>query len=84
VANVGLVLKKTNIKRHRFNLALLADDMEVEKKDRTVNEPLFFYLKGQKRFYELVVNQVESNKVSGYISTPKGAIEVAARSEGAR
>jgi len=79
VANVGLVLKKTNTKRHRFNVILQADDMDVEKKDRTVNEPVFFYLKGQKRFYELVVNKVESTKVSGYVSTPKGAVEVASR-----
>ncbi len=78
-ANVGLVLKKADVKRHKFNVVLQADDMDVEKKDRTVNEPVFFYLKGQKRFYELVVNKVESNKVTGYISTPKGAVEVASR-----
>jgi hypothetical protein len=79
VANVGLVLKKTNTKRHRFNMNLVADDMEVEKKDRSVNEPVFFYLKGQKKFYEMVINKVESNSVKGYISTPKGAIEMASR-----
>jgi len=79
VANVGLILKKTNVKRYRFNVVLQADDMDVEKKDRTVNEPIFYYLKGQKRFYELVVNKVESNKVTGYISAPKGAVEVASR-----
>jgi hypothetical protein len=84
VAGVGLVLKKTNLKRHRFNLVLQADDMEIEKKDRTVNEPVFFYLRGQKKFYEMVVNKVESKKVTGYVSTPKGAVEVASRSEGAR
>lgn len=84
VANVGLVLKKANAKRKRFNLALLADDMEVEKKDRTINEPVFFYVGGSKRFYELVVNKVESNRVTGYISTPKGAVQVASRMEGTR
>jgi hypothetical protein len=84
VAGVGLILKKANVKRHRFNLALVADDMEVEKKDRTVNEPIFFYLRGSKRFYELVVNKVESGKVMGYISTPRGAVQLASRSEGAQ
>jgi len=79
VANVGLMLRKTNTKRHRFNVNLVADDMEVEKKDRSVNEPVFFYLKGQKKFYELVINKVESKSVKGYISTPKGAIEMASR-----
>lgn len=84
LAGVGLILKKTNAKRHRFNLSLLADDLEIEKKDRTLNEPIFFYLRGSKKFYELVVNKVESNKVTGYISAPKGITQVAARSEGAR
>ena len=82
-AGVGLILKKVNLKRHRFNIVLVADDMEIEKKDRTVNEPVFFYVQGSKRFHEMVVNKVERNKVTGYISTPKGAVQVAARSEGA-
>jgi hypothetical protein len=84
VANLGLVLKKTNLKRHRFNVVVQVDDMDVEKKDRTVNEPVFFYIAGSKKPYELVVNKVESNKVTGYVSTPKGAVVVASRSEGAR
>jgi len=84
VAGVGLDLRKTNVKRYRFNVAITADDMQVEKKDRTINEPVFFYVNGSKKPYELVVNSVESTEVKGYISTPKGATEVAARSEGTR
>jgi predicted nucleic acid-binding Zn ribbon protein len=84
VAGVGLTLAKTNVKRHRFNLALNVDDMVVDKKDRTINEPIFFYARGSKKPYELVVNSVESRRVKGYVSTPKGAMEVAARSEGGR
>jgi hypothetical protein len=84
VAGVGLTLKRTNVKRHRFNLDLMADDVRVEKKDRTINEPIFFYVSGSKRPYELVVNEVKSNEVKGYLSTPKGATEVAASSAGAR
>ena len=84
IAGIGLNLKKANVKRHRFNLNLTADDMEIEKKDRTVNEPVFFYVAGSKKPYELVVNKVESNRIVGYISTPKGATQMAARSEGAQ
>jgi len=36
---------------------------------------------GSKRFYELVINKVDKDKVSGYISTPKGATEVASSSQ---
>ena len=80
VAGVGLTLTKTNVKRHQFNLALLVDDIRVEKKDRAINEPIFFYVNGSKRPYELVVNEVSQNSVKGYVSAPKGAKEVAARS----
>ncbi len=82
LAGVSLILKKANIRRHRFNLVVVADDMETEKKDRTVNEPIFFYVAGSKKPYEVVVNKVERSRVVGYISTPKGAMQMASRSEG--
>jgi hypothetical protein len=84
VAGVGLVLKKVNVKHHRFNLNLIADDMTIEKPNRTINEPIFFSTQSSKRFYELVINQVQSGQVKGYISTPKMGSEVAQRSEGAQ
>jgi hypothetical protein len=83
VASLGLMLKKTNAKHHRFNLNVVANDMTVEKKNRTIDEPIFFSVKGSKSFYELVINQVQSGQVKGYISTPKGTQEIASRSEGA-
>jgi len=79
VAGFGLTLTKTNVKRHQFNMDLMVDDVRVEKKDRTINEPLFFYANGSKKPYELVVNDIKSNTVKGYVSAPKGAKEVAAR-----
>jgi hypothetical protein len=82
VANVTLTLKKANVKRLRFNMLVNVDDISVEKKDRTINEPVFFYVKNAKKPYELVVNSIQSHQVRGYLSTPKGATEVAARSEG--
>jgi hypothetical protein len=84
VANVELLLKKTNVKHHRYNMILIADEMRVDKKNRTVNEPIIFFVGGSKKPYELVVNSVQSNSVKGYVSAPKGAVEVAARSEGSR
>ncbi len=84
VAGVGLTLKKTNVKRYRFNLNTLVNDMDVERKDCSVNAPVFFYVNGSKKPYELVVNHVDSSQVKGYLSTPKGVTEVTASSEGAR
>jgi hypothetical protein len=84
VAGVGLVLKKTNPKAHKFSVVLQANDVEVEKKDRTVNEPIAFLVGTEKKPFELVVNKVQSDKVTGYVSAPKGATEVATRSGGAQ
>jgi hypothetical protein len=58
---------------------MTVDDAQVEKKDRSMNEPVIFYVNGSKKAYELVVNQVGPNQVKGYISTPNGVSEVAAR-----
>jgi len=83
VAGVGLILKKTNVKHQRFNMALLANDMTIDKNNRTTDEPIFFTPGGgQKKFYELVVNKVSSNQVTGYLSTPKGVMETASAAQG--
>jgi len=71
VAGVGLMLKKTNVKRHRFNMDLLTNDMSIPKDNRTIDEPVFFTTGNSREFYELVVNTVDQNKVTGYVSTPK-------------
>jgi hypothetical protein len=83
VNGVNLTLKKTNVKHYRFTLATLVDDMQVDRKDCTVNSPVYFYVNGSKKPYELVVNKIEVNQVKGYISAPKGVTEVASRTEGA-
>src|SRR5208337_5353473 len=72
VAGVGLTLKKTNPKRYQFTVATLVDDMQVDRKDCTINSPVFFYVNGSKKPYELVVNSVASETVKGYMSAPKG------------
>lgn len=81
INGVNLTLKKTNVKRYRFTLSTLVDDMQVERKDCNVNSPVYFYVNGSKKPYELVVNRVEADQVKGYISAPKAVTEVASRAE---
>jgi chromosome segregation ATPase len=71
VGNVTLTLKKADPKRNRYTVAVLADDKLVEKRDRTINEPVQLYMAGSKQPSEIVVNRVEKDKVVGYIATPK-------------
>jgi hypothetical protein len=73
VSTVSLQLRKTDPKRGRFTLNVIADDRTIEKKDRTVYEPLQFYTGRDRLLYELVVFTVDKNKVTGYLSTPKNA-----------
>lgn len=74
VGTVSLELKKTDQKKNKFTLNILADDKNYEKKDRNVNEPLQFYSGKNPALYEIVVNSINSkNQISGYLSTPKGA-----------
>jgi len=73
VSTVSLQLKKTDPKRGKFTLNVIADDRTIEKKDRTVYEPLQFYTGRDRMLYELVVFTVQKDKVTGYISTPKNA-----------
>ncbi len=71
VSTISLELKKTDAKRSKFTLNVLADDKTIEKKDRTVAEPLQFYTGRDRQLYELVVFSVDKDKVTGYLSTPK-------------
>ena len=69
VGDISLALKNADQKKNRFSLDVMADDKLVEKKDRNINEPLQFYVSNS--LYELVVNTVGKDTVSGYLSTPK-------------
>jgi hypothetical protein len=74
IAGVGLLLKKTNVRRHSYHLNLIESDVQIENKDHNVNQPIFFYVDGSTKPYELVVNEVGPSTVKGYLSTPKGAV----------
>jgi chromosome segregation ATPase len=69
VGDIALLLKKTDAKKNRFSVDVMADDKRTEKKDRNINEPLQFYV--SKSLYELVINSVGKDTISGYLSTPK-------------
>jgi phage shock protein A len=71
-ADITLMLKKTDPKHNRFTVDVMADDKLTEKKDKTINEPVqFFVSKGGHTPYELVINQVTKDQIVGYLATPK-------------
>ncbi|HWP84607.1 MAG TPA: hypothetical protein VNN17_05420 [Terriglobia bacterium] len=68
---LALQLKKTDVKRQKYTVDLLADDRRIEKKDKTANEPVQFYQQGMRMPTEVVVNQIYKDRIVGYISMPK-------------
>ncbi len=73
LGSVLVELRSTNTKKNHFTLAFFVDDLRLEKKNRQVNEPIYFTTRSTRAPLELVVNQVGKNKVVGYLSVPKAA-----------
>jgi chromosome segregation ATPase len=75
VGPVQMSVNKTDAKKSKYTMTVLADDKSIEKKDKTAGEPVQFYVKGAARYapYEIVVFEVGKNQITGYLSTPKSA-----------
>src|SRR5215472_295757 len=73
VGPVQISLNKSDQKRSKYTMTVLADDKSIEKKDKTAGEPVQFYVKGSARLspYEIVVFEVGKNHITGYLATPK-------------
>jgi len=72
LSTIKLQLKKADEKRSKFTLNVSADDKNIEKKDKSLDEPVQFYTGKTPVLYEVVVNSISKNQVTGYLSTPKG------------
>ena len=78
VGNVTVELKGVNEKNNRFTVSMTVEDKKFEKKNRAMNEPIFFYTSGARFPEEMVINKVGKNTVSGYVSMPKANAQPAA------
>jgi len=79
VSTITLLLKKTDPKKNKFTLLVTADDKQIERKDKGVGELMQFVTGRDHLLYELVVFNVDKDKVTGYVSTPKNAPTTIAR-----
>ncbi|HEV2201866.1 MAG TPA: hypothetical protein VGR73_18765 [Bryobacteraceae bacterium] len=71
VGDVAVFLKRTDPKKNRYTIDVIADDKTVEKRDKTINEPVQFLLSKASQPYELVVNEVRKDMIVGYVASPK-------------
>jgi F0F1-type ATP synthase membrane subunit b/b' len=82
VGDMMVELRGVNTKRNIYTIALFVDDARYEKKNRSVNEPIYFFTRGTRAPMELTVNSVGKDKIVGYLSVPKSATNTHAQASG--
>jgi hypothetical protein len=60
--DMQLILAKADPKHNRLTLQVLANDKSVEKRDRSINEPLQVNPTGNRQLEEIVVNEVKKDR----------------------
>jgi len=73
VGDLMVELKNVNQKKNMYTVSLYVDDARYDKKNRSVNEPIYFFTHGTRSPMEFTVNQVSKDKIAGYLSVPKVA-----------
>ena len=71
VGDLMVELRGVNTKKNLYTVSLYVDDARFDKKNRSVNEPIYFFTRGSRSPLEFTVNQVAKNKIVGYLSVPK-------------
>ena len=71
VAGIRVELKKADERKFKYDAILHVEDRRLEKKDRTMNEPVPFLVGRDKLRYELVVTAIDHDRIRGYVSMPK-------------
>ena len=79
VSDIQISVTKTDPKRQKYSVVILADDNHLEKRDRTINEPVQFLVGHDQLRYEMVINTVDKDRITGYLSTPKDNVPSAER-----
>ncbi len=74
IGDIQISVTKTDPKRQKYSVVILADDNHLEKRDRTVNEPVQFLVGHDQLRYEMVINAVNKDRIQGYLSTPKDKV----------
>jgi hypothetical protein len=71
VGPLSLSLRKADTKHGRYDLSLMVEDKPVAKQNVNLFEPVWISLADRPQPIQLVVNQIDKNRVRGYISEPR-------------
>ncbi len=71
VSDLSMRLMRTDAGNQKYTVSLLVADKKLEKKDKTALEPVQLYMPGGHKLVEIVVWDVNKDRVVGYVSAPK-------------
>ena len=71
IGPISVRLTKVDTKRLKYTMEVIADDKTVEKKDKTIDEPVQFISRASRSVQEIVVFELSKDRAKGYLSTPK-------------
>jgi hypothetical protein len=71
IGPLTLSLRKADTKHKSYDLAMIVDDNELNKKKVNLYEPIWIHTESEAQPVQIVVNKIEKNVVHGYISAPK-------------
>jgi chromosome segregation ATPase len=71
VGDLMVELRGSNSKKNLYTVAIYVDDARYEKKNRSANEPVYFFVHGSRAPLEFTVNSIGKDKITGYLSVPK-------------
>ena len=74
IADITVLLKRTDPKKNRYTVEIHADDKTFERKDKAALEPVQFMMSKYRQPYEFVVSEVGKDRIVGYLAQPKVAI----------
>lgn len=71
VGPLTLSLRKADTKHKNYDLAMIVDDNELNKKKVNLYEPIWIHTENDSQPVQVVVNRISKDLVHGYVSAPK-------------
>jgi uncharacterized coiled-coil protein SlyX len=71
IGPLTLALRKADTKHKSYDLALIVDDNELQKKKVNLYEPIWIHTEIDAQPVQIIVNRIDKDNVHGYISAPK-------------
>jgi predicted nucleic acid-binding Zn-ribbon protein len=68
--DIAIALKNADAKGQRCSLEIVAGGKRIKRDNHNVNVPVYFYMEGSDKPYEIVITRVNPKTAVGYLSVP--------------